>query len=173
MALTMPMIRTGKANSLGTLTRSSAVPHRVIPAANDRMPLSGSAAALESTTPSPIANTRKPPATTSFPVRKHFIVSSTVAITSPAPSDRPQNRLQRWRDHRPGDAKHSTKRKTDCSNDFERIAHPKLTCFRFSGPRIAGKFQFSGTSDSGRWARNGHEAIEVHGGADSLHPAAG
>jgi hypothetical protein len=44
MALTMPMIRTGNANSLGTLTRSSAVPHRVMPAANDGMLLSGSVA---------------------------------------------------------------------------------------------------------------------------------
>jgi hypothetical protein len=48
-----------------------------------------------------------------------------------------------------------------------------MTCFRFSGPMIAGKFQFSGTCDSGRWTGNSHEAIEVHGGADSLHPAAG
>src|SRR6516165_9960667 len=46
-----------------------------------------------------------------------------------------------------------------------------LTCFRFSGPKIAGKFQFSGATDSGRWTRKDHEAIEVHGGADCLHPA--
>jgi hypothetical protein len=56
------------------------------------------------------------------------------------------------------------------------LAHAALrsmTCFRFLGPRIAGKFQFSGTSDSGRWTRNDHEAIEVHGAADWIHPAAG
>ena len=49
----------------------------------------------------------------------------------------------------------------------------ELTCSRFSGPKIAGKFQFSGISDSGRWTRNGHEAIEIHGGTDCLHFAAG
>jgi hypothetical protein len=30
-----------------------------------------------------------------------------------------------------------------------------LTCFRFSGPMIAGKFEFSGTSDSGRLKGDG------------------
>jgi hypothetical protein len=81
-ALATPMIRTGKAKSPGILTRSSAVPHRVIPAAKDGTLLSGLAAAHESKTPSPIANTRKPTATRSFPVRKHRIASSAVAITS-------------------------------------------------------------------------------------------
>jgi putative transposase len=37
-----------------------------------------------------------------------------------------------------------------------------VTCFRFSGPIIAGKFQFGGMSDSGRWTGKEHEAIEVH-----------
>jgi hypothetical protein len=46
-----------------------------------------------------------------------------------------------------------------------------LTCFPVFGPIIAGKFQFSGMS--GRWTRTDHEEIEVHGGADCLHPAAG
>src|SRR5262249_21093449 len=41
------------------------------------------------------------------------------------------------------------------------------------GPIIAGKFQFSGMCDSGRWTRKDHEEIEVYGGADCLHPAAG
>ena len=50
---------------------------------------------------------------------------------------------------------------------------PHLTCSRFSGPIIAGKFQFSGMSDSGRWTGKDHEEIEVHGGADRLHFAAG
>jgi hypothetical protein len=36
-----------------------------------------------------------------------------------------------------------------------------------------GKFLFSGMCDLVRWTRKGHEAIEVHGGADCLHPAAG
>jgi hypothetical protein len=36
-----------------------------------------------------------------------------------------------------------------------------VTRFRFSGPIVAGKFQFSGTSDSGRWTGKEREAIEV------------
>jgi hypothetical protein len=28
-----------------------------------------------------------------------------------------------------------------------------LTCSRFAGPIFAGKFQFSGMTDSGRWTR--------------------
>ena len=48
-----------------------------------------------------------------------------------------------------------------------------LTCLRFSGPKIAGRFQFSGMCDLGRWTGKDHEEIEVHGGADCLHPAAG
>jgi hypothetical protein len=103
MALTMPMIRTGKANCLGTLTRSSAVPHRVIPAANDGMLLSGSAA-LESKRPSPIANTRKPPATMSFPSTKAFYCKQRGCHHQPGTVDCPQNRLQRWRDRCSSDA---------------------------------------------------------------------
>jgi hypothetical protein len=38
---------------------------------------------------------------------------------------------------------------------------------------IAGKFEFSGVSDSGRWTGKVHEAIEVHGSADRLYYAAG
>ena len=49
----------------------------------------------------------------------------------------------------------------------------QMTCFPVSGPIVAGKFQFSGTGDSGRWTGKDHEAIEVHGGADCLHPASG
>jgi len=44
----------------------------------------------------------------------------------------------------------------------------RVTCFRFSGPINAGKFQFSGMCDSGRWTRKDHEEIEVHGSADCL-----
>ena len=49
----------------------------------------------------------------------------------------------------------------------------QVTCFPVSGPIFAGKFQFSGTADSGRWTGKDDEAIEVHGGTDSLHFAAG
>jgi hypothetical protein len=48
-----------------------------------------------------------------------------------------------------------------------------VTCSRFAGPIFAGKFQFSGMTDSGRWTRKDHEEIEVFGGADCLHFAAG
>src|SRR5215510_14515098 len=48
-----------------------------------------------------------------------------------------------------------------------------MTCLPVFGPIIAGKFQFSGMCDSGRWTRKDHEEIEVYGGADCLHPAAG
>src|SRR5215475_16058157 len=47
-----------------------------------------------------------------------------------------------------------------------------VTCLPVFGPIIAGKFQFSGMCDSGRWTRKDHEEIEVYGGADCLHPAA-
>jgi putative transposase len=54
-----------------------------------------------------------------------------------------------------------------CIFRFRISALCDLTCSRFSGPKIAGKFQFSGKCDSGRWTR-----IEVYGGADCFHPAA-
>src|SRR5215471_2500760 len=50
---------------------------------------------------------------------------------------------------------------------------PQVTCFPVFGPIFAGKFQFSGMCDSGRWTRKDHEEIKVYGGADRLHPAAG
>src|SRR5262244_2060282 len=53
------------------------------------------------------------------------------------------------------------------------LARSDLTCLPVFGPIIAGKFQFSGMCDSGRWTRKDHEEIEVYGGADCLHPAAG
>ena len=49
----------------------------------------------------------------------------------------------------------------------------RLTCFPVFGRIFAGKFQFSGLCDSGRWTRKDHEEIKVYGGADCLHPAAG
>jgi len=52
-------------------------------------------------------------------------------------------------------------------------ARRTLTCPRYFGPIFAGNFQFSGMCDSGRWTREDHEEIEVYGGADRLHPAAG
>src|SRR5262249_14836113 len=48
-----------------------------------------------------------------------------------------------------------------------------MTCFPVVGPIFAGKFQFSGVGDSGRWTRKDHEEIEVYGGTDRLHPTAG
>ena len=55
----------------------------------------------------------------------------------------------------------------------ENEAQQLLTCDLVFGPIFAGKFQFSGTSPGGRWTRKDHEEIEVHGGTDCLHPAAG
>src|SRR5438128_12543281 len=40
-----------------------------------------------------------------------------------------------------------------------------VTCLPVLGPIFAGKFQFSGMCDSGRWTRKDHEEIEVYGGA--------
>src|SRR5262249_56620893 len=57
-------------------------------------------------------------------------------------------------------------------DSFEPTAS-RVTCLPVFGPIIAGKFQFSGMCDSGRWTRQDHEEIEVYGGADCLHPAAG
>jgi putative transposase len=60
-----------------------------------------------------------------------------------------------------GGATANTNRKSVRTADKARAlsrsasASKQLTCFWFSGPRIAGKFQFSGTFDSGRWTRNG------------------
>jgi hypothetical protein len=54
---------------------------------------------------------------------------------------------------------------------FGQIERAGLTCPRYFGPIFAGKFQFSGMCDSGRWMRKDHEEIEVYGGADRLHPA--
>src|SRR5262249_40399762 len=63
---------------------------------------------------------------------------------------------------------------TPCTNG-SRLSVPleQLTCFPVFGPIFAGKFQFSGMCDSGRWTRKDHEEIKVYGGADCLHPAAG
>jgi hypothetical protein len=58
-------------------------------------------------------------------------------------------------------------------NQNRRSVVATMTCSRFSGPIFAGKFQFSGKGDSGRWTGKSHEEIEVHGSADRVHPAAG
>src|SRR4029078_925147 len=50
------------------------------------LPARPAAGAESKIKPSPIAKTRNPPATTSFPVRKYFMASNDAAITSPAPS---------------------------------------------------------------------------------------
>jgi hypothetical protein len=50
-----------------------------------------------------------------------------------------------------------------CKPNFEGRWAPEVTCTRFSGPIIAGKFQLSGMSDSGHWTGKDHEEIEVHG----------
>jgi hypothetical protein len=44
-----------------------------------------------------------------------------------------------------------------------------LERFSVFGPIIAGKFQFSGIADSGRWTRKDNEAIEIYRGADRFH----
>jgi hypothetical protein len=46
----------------------------------------------------------------------------------------------------------------------------EVTCLRFPGPLISGKFQFSSTGCG--WSFR-HEEVEVHGSADRLHPASG
>jgi len=63
-----------------------AVAHRAVTAANDgTLPIT-LPAVPESITPCPIANTRNPAATRSFPFLKNFKVSKVVAITRPTPS---------------------------------------------------------------------------------------
>jgi hypothetical protein len=47
-----------------------------------------------------------------------------------------------------------------------------VTCPPLIGPIIAGKFQFSGMYDEGRWTRKQHEEVEVFGEPDRLHFAA-
>jgi hypothetical protein len=44
---------------------------------------------------------------------------------------------------------------------LHRLILSPMTCSRFAGPIFAGKFQFSGMTDSGRWTRKDHEEIEV------------
>jgi hypothetical protein len=48
-----------------------------------------------------------------------------------------------------------------------------VTCFPVSGPAYAGKFQFGGCVIRAAGRGMTHEEIEVHGGADCLHPAPG
>lgn len=62
----------------------SAVAHNVVPAANAGMLPTKLPAVPDSSTPSPIANTRNPAATKSSPSLKNFNVSNVVAITRPA-----------------------------------------------------------------------------------------
>ena len=55
----------------------------------------------------------------------------------------------------------------------DKFTAGKMTCFPVSGPIYAGKFQFSGCVIRAAGRGMTHEEIEVHGGADCLHPAPG
>ena len=82
----MPTKRTQLANSLGTLVSRRAADHRAVPAANEGTLSARVAAVPESITPSPIANTRNPAATKSFPFLKNLKASRLAATTRPTPS---------------------------------------------------------------------------------------
>src|SRR6266566_8255409 len=82
----MPTRRTQPANSLGTLVSKRAADHRAVPAANEGTLPTRVVAFPESITPSPIANTRNPAATTSFPFLNNCTASRAVATTKPTPS---------------------------------------------------------------------------------------
>jgi len=79
----VPASRIHMANSLGTLVRRSAADYNAVPAANAGTLASSVPAVPDSMTASPMANTRKPAETVSFPARKYFNVSSAVATISP------------------------------------------------------------------------------------------
>src|SRR5437899_2442834 len=83
---TMPERRTPMANSLGILTSRRAVAHKAAPPAKAGTLPAEPAAVPESIMPSPIANTRNPAATKSFPFLQHSTVSRVAAITRPARS---------------------------------------------------------------------------------------
>ena len=124
IALAMPRIRIGRANNLGMLMSSSAVAHKVVPAAKEGILPAGPAAVPESRTPSPIAKTRKPPATMSFLDKKYFKASKAVAITKPALSIAHQKCLQiQLRNRGPCQAEHATERKADDGHDVDRTMH--------------------------------------------------
>src|SRR3954470_7800939 len=82
-AATAPSSRSDDGSCRGALIRASAAAHNALPAANAGTLALGPAAVPERRTPSPIANTRKPPATISAPARKYFRLSRLVAITRP------------------------------------------------------------------------------------------
>jgi len=81
-----PARRAQTANSLGTPVSRSAADHNAVPAPNEGTLPARVVAVPESMTPSPIANTRNPAATTSFPLLKNFTASRAVATTRPTPS---------------------------------------------------------------------------------------
>ena len=85
-ALIRAKTRATVARTCGTLTSRSAVAHSPVPAANEGTLPAGPAAVPDSSTASPIANTRNPPATRSCPFRKYFRASNAVAITKPTES---------------------------------------------------------------------------------------
>jgi hypothetical protein len=81
-----PRRRTPIANSLGRLMSRRAVAHKAVPAAKEGTLSAKLPAVPESITPSPIANTRNPAATISFPFLTNFNVNKLAAITRPVPS---------------------------------------------------------------------------------------
>lgn len=81
-----PDTRTQIANSRGMLMSKRAVAHRAVPAAKAGTLSAKFAAVPDRITPSPIANTRKPAETRSFPFRKNLMVSKAQAITRPEAS---------------------------------------------------------------------------------------
>jgi len=81
--LAMPTRRTGMENSPGILINKREVAHKAVPAANAGTLPTRPAAVPESITASPIANTRNPAATKSFPFLKNFKLSKVAAITRP------------------------------------------------------------------------------------------
>jgi len=81
--LAIPTKRTKMGNSLGMLINKSEVAHNPAPPANAGTLPTRPAAVPESMTASPIANTRNPAATKSFPFLRNFRVSRAAAITRP------------------------------------------------------------------------------------------
>jgi hypothetical protein len=70
-------------NSPGILINKREVVHKAVPPANEGTLPTGPAAVPESITASPIANTRNPAATKSFPFLNNFKLGKVEAITGP------------------------------------------------------------------------------------------
>jgi hypothetical protein len=63
--------------------------------------------------------------------------------------------FNRWTERRPALAQGTCRAKTDLGSS------PTVTCFPIFGPILAGKFQFGGMSDLGRWTRKDYEEIAL------------